>query len=161
MKRLALVLMIITLGLVPACGGKTPPQIPSVATLDAKTDKEFRDYEMYAYGVLQAAGKVENDASKVRASLDGTVPLNVMQPLKAAMAETDKAALKLIEDIDAKRITTTAQLKARLDPIVQGINTVQQLAKPTGHPKLLALVDVAAEIAAGLLAAHTGVGGLR
>jgi len=151
MKRLALVLMIITLGLVPACGGKTPPTIPSVATLDAKTDKEFRDYEKYAYGVLKAAGVVVNDASKIRASLDGTVPASVLQPLKSAMADTERDALKVADDIGQGRLKTTAELKARLDPIVQEINTLQRLAQPTGHPKLMALLDAAAGIATQLL----------
>lgn len=144
-----------------SCGGSAIPNLP---TLSATTDQELRDVEMYALRVLHAEVDLLNQASKTEdliAKSTPNFPPAVDKALRAGISDAATKSDALAQDIVAGRIKTSAVIKARVEPIVKQLADLQALAKPQGHPTLMAALDIVANIAVQLLMSGTGVGAMR
>jgi hypothetical protein len=162
-NRLASILVVGALGTglvgVAGCGGSVP--VPNLPVIVAETDQDVRAAQMKVYGILQAAGDVLNQASIVEDALakQGTIPAAVHAQLRAAFTKTARTALATIAQIDQGHLKTWSALKARIDPIVQDVATLLELVKPSGHPRLTAIVEALGQIVAGLLLQGAAFGG--
>lgn len=147
----ACIILFVTFG----CGDKTPPNVPTIV---ATTDKDIRASQMKVYGILQAAGQVLNEASKLEDQLTKSVPTSIPpgsaldQQLRTAFRRVAQDALSVIDSLEKNTIPTWEQVKVRVQPIIDEIVALQAIVTPGGHPKLVALIDALAQIAVGVLA---------
>lgn len=135
---------------VTGCGNKSLPNIPAA---ELKTDADIRAGEMKIYGILQSAGELLNDASALEAQLaaSGVVNASAHQRIKAAFDAAAREGLAILTAIDTHALSSWAQVKARVDAYVTQLSALLPLVQPTGHPKLMAVVEVLAQLAVAVL----------
>lgn len=130
-QKLGILFLVCTLGagaaVLSSCGGKNPP-VNVAPTLNTQTDQDVLGALAKALVFLKAAGAVVNQASLIEAQAVGmgAVSPAIDKTFKTAVGTIKAEALKVIDDIDGKVITTYAQAKTRIDPILGAIDTLRK-----------------------------------
>jgi hypothetical protein len=135
------------------CGGlKTAPHLPD---LKATSDKDVRASIMYVYGVLQASADVLNSASKLEddaaKSSPTAVPANVDQAARKLFVDAATQIKTTTQAIDTHAITDWTQIQQRVNPIIDAVNNLAQVAKGASPSSWTNLIGVAVNILMQLL----------
>lgn len=132
--RLTALLLAVALGVSACAGGNTIPNIP---TVQATTDKDVRASLSKAYGILLALGNLLDQSSTLEANVaaNGGIPASLHTTLKQQFTATAKLGKALIQDLDSGAVKDWTTFQARVQPIINALNVLQQLTQPTGPSK--------------------------
>ncbi len=117
---------------VSACAGTT--QLPNLPQVQATTDKDVRASIAKAYQLIGAALDVIDHADKYEASINatGAVPASVHKAFGDQIVSAVKALDGVNTDIKSHALTTYAQIKARIDPVISTLNALLSVTKSGG-----------------------------
>jgi hypothetical protein len=140
------------------CG---PRPIPSLPAITATSDKDVRASIMYVYDVVGALGNVLDKASALEDTVakSGGIPPAQDKLLRAKFVAIAQLGKKFLTDVDTKALTDWKQIQARAQPIIDEVNSLAALTKPTGPSAWATLVQVAVDIAIGILQPGAFMGG--
>lgn len=142
----------------PACGPKTDVNVPGLPALDpAALDKDVRAGSIKVLAILEASGVLVTRASRFEEQLvaAGAVPPNLHEQYRKGVEALKARALKAIDDIEHGAITKWADLKVRIDPILQDVNNLTTIARSfsagVNRDNLLEFIASISEVISGAL----------
>jgi hypothetical protein len=131
-----------------SCGSKLPPIQPAPVMTQA-ADQDLHAAAIKAEGILLAAGVLTNHASLIESELyaSGVLSATLHREIQRQFGRLATAASVVIRDIDTGATTSWASIKARLDPLLAGVQSLIDLArdltaKPSGQTLGTALADL-------------------